>query len=330
MIPVACAKGIKVHCPESGMLAFCSSPYPGHVQGGAIDIFGSREFGSSVRSPVSGEVVIIDKSKVGISRYFKSEPYDYITVIRSNDFCVRILHVEPEIELGESITVGDDLGRYIRTPLLPFWSLPHAHLDVKDPSDPVSPQNVFLLERIGDGDFQGEPEFDFTTIKAEVEMANENYVMVEANIDIFGKIGKYFGVAVRIGDELGLLDAQTPWNCYGGVALSANTKVKIGDEVRMGNVLLGNVERIYKNIATYSFGGEVGDGIDRFSKGLLYRDVNRFNAPRKRIRVNGEEFLGFSIGLSLFENRTLRLIPKRPIEDKFEAGEILNIELDPN
>jgi hypothetical protein len=329
MIPVACAKGVKVHCPESGMLAFCSSPYPGHVQGGAVDIFGSRKFGSQVRSPVSGEVAIIDKSKVGKSRFFESEPYDYITVIKSNEVCVRILHMEPEMEVGAKIKMGDTIGRYIRTPLLPFWSLPHAHVDVKDPSDPVSPQNVFLMDRIGDGDFQGEPEFDFTTIKAEVEMANENYVMVGPNIDIFGKIGKYFGVAVRIGDELGLLDAQTPWNCYGGVALSTNTKVRIRDEVRMGNVLLGNVERIYKNIATYSFGGEVGDGIDRFSKGLLYRDVNRFNAPHKRIRVNGEEFLGFSIGLSLFENRTLRLIPKRPIEETYEAGEILNIELDP-
>ncbi len=330
MIPVAQAKGVKIHCPDSGMLAFCSSPYPGHVQGGAIDIFGSRKFGSDVRSPVSGEVAIIDKSKVGIARYFESRPYDYITVIRSDDVCVRILHVEPELEVGDTIEVGDMIGTYIRTPLLPFWSLPHAHVDVKDPEDPISPQNVHPMERIGDGNFEGEPKEDFSTIKVVVELANENYVIVFPEIDIFGTIGKYFGVAVSIGDEFGLLDAQTPWNCYGGVALSQNSKVKVGNEVKWGRVLLGNIERIYKNIATYSYGGEVGDGIDRFSKGLLYRDVNRFNLPHRRISVNGEEFLGFSIGLSLIENRAMRIIPKKPIERKYEVGERLTIDLDPS
>jgi hypothetical protein len=310
------------------MVAFRSSPYPVHVQGGAVDIFGSREFGASVKSPVSGEVALIDKSKVGRSHYFKSEPYDYIVVIKTKEVCVRILHVEPEIEIGQTIRVGEIIGKYIRTPLLPFWSYPHAHVDVKDSSDPVSPQNAFPLKRVGNGDFEGNPEMAFETIEGEVQLATENYVIVSPKIDIFGKIGKYFGVSVQVGDEFGLLDAQTPWNCYGGVALSEDSQVKVGDEVRLGRVLLGNVERIHENIATYSFGGEIGDGIDRFSKGLLYHDINRFNVPRKRIKVNGEEFLGFSIGLSLFENRILRLIPDKPIEKKYEVGEILEIKLE--
>ena len=75
-------------------------------------------------------------------------------------------------------------------------------------------------------------------------------------------------------------------------------------------------------------GGELGDGIDRYSKGLLYKDVGRFNVPYKRIKVNGEVFLGISTGLFLYEERSVRLVPLKPLETEFEEGEEVMVELD--
>jgi hypothetical protein len=329
MIPVARTHDVTIHSPEGTMVAFTSSPYPVHIQGGAVDIFGKENFQKPVKSPVTGKVLSVERKRVGKSRYFDSEPYDYIILIRTNGICARVLHCKPEVEKGDFIEKGDILGNFLRSPLLPFWSRPHIHIEIKDPKDPVGPKNSFLLERMGNGEFHGDPEFDFDTIEGKVISSTRNEVIVSPRTKLFGSVGRYSGVAVRIGDEMGILDAHTPWNCYGGVALTQDSKAKLGDEVKLGRVLLGNVERIHRNIATYSFGGAVGNGIRRFSKGLLYMDEERFNAPRKRIDVNGNEFLGFSTGLSLSENRTIRLVPQRPLKENYATGDILNIELDP-
>jgi hypothetical protein len=328
MIPVAGAKGITIYAPPEGIVGFHTSPYPVHVQGGAMDIFGSKKFDVAALSPVSGKVTLIDKSKVGVPRHFKSDPHDYIIVLKNNDVCVRFLHIEPIVEVGDSIDVGDEIGQYIRTPLLPFWSYPHIHLEVKDCKDVQTALNAFPLKILVESGFHGEPENDYKNIEAKVKLFTENYIIVTPRIDMFGKIGEFFGVAVKVGHEQGLLDAQTPWNCYGGVILSENSKVKVGDVVKLGAVELGMVTSVYGGMATYALGGELGDGIDRYSKGLLYKDVGRFNVPYRRIRVNGTIFLGMSTGLSLSENRTLRLIPTRPLEQRYEVGEDVTIELD--
>lgn len=329
MIPVAAAKDVTVHAPEKTFVAFRSSPYPVHVQGGAVDIFGEGDFDSSAKCPVAGEVISILKRNVGYPRFFDSEPNDYEILLKTQDACVRFLHIEPEIEVEEHVKLGQIIGKFIRSPLLPFWSQPHVHVEIKDLRKISGPQNAFLLERIGEGKLEGELDLEFNIIETMVVLATENYIVVSPDADIFGRMGRYFGVTVGVGGDAGLLDAHAPWNCYGGVALPENSKVEVGDEVRLGKVLLGKVENVYKNIATYSLGGKVGDGVYRFSKGLMYRDVRRFNVPRKRIHVNGEEYLGFSTGLSLFENRTLRLIPEKPLERKYEMGEKIIIDLDP-
>ena len=78
MIPVAEAQGITIHAPEDGIVGFHNSPYPAHVQGGAVDIFFGTEFTVPALSPVSGKVIYIEKNKVGMARYFQADPYDYI------------------------------------------------------------------------------------------------------------------------------------------------------------------------------------------------------------------------------------------------------------
>jgi hypothetical protein len=329
MIPVASAKGVNLHSPQSGIVAFHSSPYPVHVQGGALDIFTGREFGVTTICPVSGKVNMIDKSKVGISRHL-SEPYDYIISIEVEDVCVRLLHIEPWVKVGDSLEVGDSIGRYIRTPLLPFWSYPHIHCEIKDCKDTQSPLDAFPLAPKVTGKYHGSQEKDFNSFTGKVKLFTPNYILISPSIDIFGKVGTFHGIAVSVGNEMGILDAQSPWNAYGGVILGEDSEVKVGDEVRFGKVLLGKVERLTGCMATYVLGDELGDGIDRYSKGLLYKDVGRFNVPYKRIKVNGEVFLGISTGLFLFEERSVRLVPLKPLEEEFEEGDKVTVELDCN
>ncbi len=328
MISVAEAEGITIHAPREGIVGFHTSPYPVHVQSGAVDIFPGRDFTAPALSPAFGKVVFIEKNKVGVARHFQADPYDYIIAIEQNGICVRMLHVEPEVNEGDEIDIGDRLGRYLRSPLLPFWSFPHIHAEIKDCSDTKSPLDAYPLDVLGSGEFNGSPEEEFTELEAKVVLATKNYLIVSPLKDIFGNIGQYWGVVAETGNEPALLDGQVPWNCYGGLILSEKSTVSVGEEVRLGEVLLGKVMKRRGNIATYALGGELGDGIDRYSKGLLYKDVGRFNVPYKRIKVNGEVFLGISIGLSLTENRTLKLVPTEPIKKRYGIGEIITIELD--
>jgi hypothetical protein len=327
MIPVASAEGVTLLSPSSGIVAFHSSPYPVHVQGGAVDIFTGREFNVPAISPVSGKVNMIDKSKVGVPRHFKSDPHDYIISLEVEDVCVRLLHVEPSVEVGDFVEVGDEIGKYIRTPLLPFWSYPHAHCEVKDCKDTQSPLDAFPLTPEVKGRYKGAEKKAFSSFSAKVKLFTSNYILVTPELDMHGKVGNFHGIAVSVGTKMGILDAQTPWNAYGGVILGERSDVKIGDEVRFGEVLLGKVERIMGNYASYVLGGELGDGIDRYSKGLLYKDVGRFNVPYKRIKVNDEVYLGISTGLFLHEDFDVRLVPLRPLEKEMEIGEELNVEL---
>ncbi len=328
MIPVAEAEGITIHAPQDGIVGFHTSPYPVHVQDGAVDIFPGRNFTAPALSPVSGKVVFIEKNKVGVARHFQADPYDYIIAVEQNGICVRMLHVEPEIEEGDEIDIGNRLGRYLRSPLLPFWSYPHIHAEVKDCGDTKSPLDAFPLNLVGSGAFKGSPKEEFVELDAEVVLATNDYLIVAPSMNIFGSIGKYHGLAVNVGREFALLDAQVPWNCYGGLLLSEDSTVSAGKEVKLGGISLGKVMKSRENIATYALGGELGDGIDRYSKGLQYKDVGRFNVPYKRIKVNGEVFLGISTSLSLAENRTLKLVPTEPIKNAYEVGELVSIELD--
>jgi hypothetical protein len=327
MIPVAETHGITLHAPPESIVGFHTSPYPVHVQGGALDIFQGRDFNSQAKSPVFGKVVFIEKNKVGIARYFTADPYDYITVIEQDEICVRMLHVEPEVSVGDRIEIGETLGRYLRSPLLPFWSYPHIHTEVKDCKDKQSPLDAFPLDLLGSGKFRCSPEKEYDMIDAEVRFCSKDYIIASPLTDIFGNIGKYWGVAVAVGEEFALLDAQVPWNCYGGLILSEESRISVGEEVRLGSLTLGNVVKRKGNLAAYALGGELGDGIDRYSKGLLYKDIGRFNVPYKRIKVNDEIFLGISTGLSLYENKNLKLVPSQPLERIYRKGEKLSVQL---
>jgi len=328
MIPVAEAEGVTIHAPKDGIVGFHNSPYPAHVQDGAIDIFFGMDFTAPALSPVSGKVICIEKNKAGVARHFQADPYDYILGIEQNGVCARMLHVKPEVEESDEIDIGDRLGRHLRSPLLPFWSSPHIHVEIKECNDMRNPLGAFPLNIIGHGRFNGPQKLDFTEIDAVIAQSTKDYLIVEPSIDIFGSIGKYHGIAVNVAGEFALLDAQVPWNCYGGLLLAQESRISLEDEVRFGEVPLGKVVRIHGNMATYALGGKLGNGIDRYSKGLTYKDVGRFDVPYKRIKVNGKIFLGISTSLSLYENRTLKLVFEEPQEKPLEVGEFLRIELD--
>ena len=56
-------KGIKLYSPEDAYFSYFNSPYTGHSQAAAIDIYPyHQQWGGPVTSPVSGKVDLLDSN----------------------------------------------------------------------------------------------------------------------------------------------------------------------------------------------------------------------------------------------------------------------------
>lgn len=115
-----------------------NSPYPAHNRGHAIDLYPER---AQANSLVSGTVCDIWRVDA------PSKPYaaDQDTVLAieldsprerfdlSPGAIARVLHVDPDVEPGETVVAGDALGRLIRSGFFPPWVDPHLHLELRSP-----------------------------------------------------------------------------------------------------------------------------------------------------------------------------------------------------
>lgn len=116
-----------------------NSPYPAHDHGHAIDLYPGSNEGIS---PVAG--VVTDVRTVGCPDRPYATDHDHLVVVDLDDeWCAaagvepgtvaRILHVDPAIEPGDSVAVGDRLGPMVRSGFFGRWVDNHVHLGFRPP-----------------------------------------------------------------------------------------------------------------------------------------------------------------------------------------------------
>ncbi len=131
---VGSAMGIDLHAPDDAYFSYFNSPYIGHDIGSAIDIYPHhQEWNGDVLTPVTGKIVRIKKMKMGLPKKFPTNDFDYgigILPDESQSDTVRIMHCEPDVSEGESVNVGDCLGRAIRSRYFNYWTGPHYHVEI--------------------------------------------------------------------------------------------------------------------------------------------------------------------------------------------------------
>lgn len=104
-----------------------NSPYAAHREGRAIDLYPDTD---TAPSPVAGEVVET------MTRSCPSRPYaadhDHLIVVDTGERLARMLHVEPAVEPGDGLDVGDPLGTLIRSGYFAPWVDNHIHLGFRE------------------------------------------------------------------------------------------------------------------------------------------------------------------------------------------------------
>jgi hypothetical protein len=100
-----------------------NSPYPAHDAGCAVDLYPSSEHAPS---PVAGEVLVTRSVRCPEQPYAADQ--DHLVVVDTGDVLARILHVDPAVEPGDTVAVGDDLGPMVRSGFFAPWVDNHVHL----------------------------------------------------------------------------------------------------------------------------------------------------------------------------------------------------------
>jgi len=118
-----------------------NSPYPAHDRGRAVDLYPD----SGAPSPVAGEVTQTRSVQCPDRPY--AEDRDYLIVIDTGEHLARILHVEPEVESGARVSIGENLGRTVRSGYFAPWVDNHLHVGFREPgTDPVRASGSLPVE----------------------------------------------------------------------------------------------------------------------------------------------------------------------------------------
>jgi hypothetical protein len=105
-----------------------NSPYPAHADGRAVDLYPG---GQSAPSPVAGEVLATRTVRCPPTSYAAER--DHLLLVDCGEVVARILHVDPAVEVGDRVAVGEDLGTLVRSGFFGQWVDTHVHLGFRAP-----------------------------------------------------------------------------------------------------------------------------------------------------------------------------------------------------
>jgi len=230
MVPVATSGGVTLLCPEDGRYSFFNSPYPAHHLMTGVDIYPDIMHGLSAPSPITGDVLQIRQVKAPRSYEFEAPEHDVVTLIRSAqnpNRVVKILHVDTEAEVGETIQAGQDLGPMIRSGYFGYHTPLHAHIEVRPPEDPLRVRGGYHMDTLLNLD--------------KLEVAEELTGTVTATRKGYAQIKLLQNIpwiVVDVGGNPGIIDGGIP--IYGWFGTHGKTSTK-GDPVKLLGKQIGIV-----------------------------------------------------------------------------------------
>lgn len=285
MAPVASSKGVTISCPADGMFSFYNSPYPAHRQSSGVDVYPDTGFGGMAPSPVSGEVTLIRRVKSPRGRNYEASEYDVVTLLRSLENprkVVKLLHVDPTLNVGDEVRAGEELGRLLRSGYYGFATSPHVHVEVREPSDPLRAQGGHRMERLID---MGRVE-PLEELRGVVTLCSPEFSVMRLDTPACG-------LPADIGGVSGVLDGGIPY--YGWMGIHYDSGKPRGGSVELSGRPIATMRAIH----------------DR----MCLADCTDFS-----VNVEGKPILGLSLRLSPQRGAEVKLVPRKVGDLVLEEG----------
>jgi hypothetical protein len=137
LMPIAECRDIELYVDEVGFFSFTNSPYYAHRHLASVDLYPERGV-KEAYSPVEGRVLEARKLKV-------MEDYFIAIEAGKSGACVKILHVKPEVDVGERVRPGDILGNLVWSPFYSYWTDPHMHVEIRPIDDRLRARGGYRL-----------------------------------------------------------------------------------------------------------------------------------------------------------------------------------------
>ena len=233
-----------------------NSPYVAHNRGCAIDLYPGSETDSSadeaVPSPVAGEVLDVRSVRAPPKPY--AAEHDYLVLVDTGSHVARLLHIEPTVEAGDVIDVGDPVGDLVRAGFFAPWVPNHIHLEFRPPeANPYRASGSLPLSV----DVRMEPvPWDGTGTVAEV---GETYVVLDA--PAHPDPGSWIGIADDSGSFA--LDGGLPHYDGGGAHGNGATETR-------------SVSLLGEHIGTATGRDLAWDGIEVLANGVPITGLSLF------------------------------------------------------
>lgn len=214
MREICSVANISFFAPESAYFSFSNSPYIGHRNATAVDIYPIEgEWGCSVASPVEGKVVAIRETRMRKKREFFTADFDYAIGIRPSsnpDYVVRVLHCKPEVNIGDAVDRLGHLGAAIRSRYFNFWTGPHYHAEVMLSSDFARSSQSILLnipptEILGSESDSDDAHLDIIEVTEDRILATGEFGHASSGNGLFGHL-----LHTSQNPSFGLLDGGIP------------------------------------------------------------------------------------------------------------------------
>jgi hypothetical protein len=121
-----------------------NSPYTAHDTGSAVDLYPDAD-ATTAPSPVAGTVELVRSVQAPPKPYAADE--DHLIVIDTGTHLARVMHVDPGVEPGTQVAVGDSLGRPIRAGFFAPWVDNHLHVGFRPrDADPLRASGSVRIE----------------------------------------------------------------------------------------------------------------------------------------------------------------------------------------
>lgn len=193
-----------------------NSPFVAHDTGCAIDLYPD----AGAPSPVAGEVLDVRVVRAPPQPYAVDE--EYLVLIDTGEYVARLLHIDPAVEPGETVAVGDSLGTLVRSGFFAPWVDNHIHLGFRKPDAHLTRASGSLRIDLA-VDIRGVP-WDGT---GRVIDRGATYVTLDA--PDHPAPGECFAGVRADGDDGGILDGGLPHYDGGGLYGGLNGPVSLVD-----------------------------------------------------------------------------------------------------
>jgi len=239
MKPVVESQGVKLYCPVDGRFAFFNSPYPAHKENTGVDIYPGDGFGGEAVSPVDGEVTLIRRVRAPSGRGFTASDHDTVVLIQNKDnpeTVTKLLHIDPLVEVGETVRVGNPIGVTLRSGYYGWGTSPHLHAEIRNSDDAIRARGGYnlnlidakygdLLEEITGKVVHLQPEY--ALIKLETRCSglmgtvNGEPAIIEGGIPYYGWVGAHIknppekGSIELLGEQISTITERFHQACKG-------------------------------------------------------------------------------------------------------------------